>query len=314
MELIINFFINLKTLVVSFFGFLLSLADLHRYGFAQPANNQMAAIVEMFYTTGQSMMYIFVFIVALLWGILVTRNEGVTYPIQFKRWQETLIDIGVIFIPMFIIYYLTVPAVGFLLHLDRFLQEVQTVFTIEVIGHQWYWSYFLDCIQNPVFLEMYYVFHSNLSEIDYILHDYNNLYQFDFDQIMDLDAPAGRKYLTTTKALVLPVLHYIKVLITSEDVIHSWALPQLGIKVDAIPGRLQLFLLNSNYCGIFYGQCSELCGVNHAFMPINVEFVKEYQFFDWYFKNIEVRPYKLFLSDLLMDFSVDTSKKVFSVR
>jgi len=112
---------------------------------------------------------------------------------------------------------------------------------------------------------------------------------------METEASVDLKYLLTNKSLVLPVLHYIKVLITSEDVIHSWALPQLGIKVDAIPGRIQMFLLNSNYCGLFYGQCSELCGVNHAFMPINVEFVQDYQFVDWYLKNIDIRPYKIIM-------------------
>jgi heme/copper-type cytochrome/quinol oxidase subunit 2 len=114
--------------------------------------------------------------------------------------------------------------------------------------------------------------------------------------MMDLEAVKEKKYLSVNKVLVLPANEYIRVLITSEDVIHSWALPQLGIKVDAIPGRMQIFLCYSNRFGVFYGQCSELCGVNHGFMPICVEFVPGSFFLDWYLKNLEVRPYKLLLS------------------
>jgi heme/copper-type cytochrome/quinol oxidase subunit 2 len=278
-----------------------AILDLDRYGFFEPANSQMGAIVEMYYSTAQTMFYIFLFIVVLIWAIIGSRNEDIKYSVSFKRWQETLIDIGVLFIPLIIIYYLTIPAVGYILHIDRFLQWNEAIFTIEIIGHQWYWSYYLDSLQNFNVLELYYIYHINLEELDFFLIKLNEDYEFDFDQIMELDQIVGLRYLQTNKVLALPVLHYIKVLITSEDVIHSWSLPQLGIKVDAIPGRVQMFLLNSNYVGTFYGQCSELCGVNHAFMPINVEFLKEDQFFDWYLKNIEIRPYKILLDNYILE-------------
>jgi len=92
------------------------------------------------------------------------------------------------------------------------------------------------------------------------------------------------------------VNEYIRCFVTSEDVIHSWALPQVGVKIDAIPGRIQSFILKSIKCGIFYGQCSELCGVNHAFMPIVVEFVELESFFDWIIKEMNIRSYKYLLN------------------
>jgi heme/copper-type cytochrome/quinol oxidase subunit 2 len=290
--------LNLHSLTHFFFGSHSSVLDLHRFGFAAPANQQMQAIVDMFYATSLTMLYILLFIILFMWAMLYTRNEDLRYPVSFKKWQETLIDIGVIFVPLIIVYFLTVPAVGYVLHLDRYVQEITSVFNVDVIGHQWYWSYYLDCLQNPMILDLFFIYHVNFDAIEFVLYDFDSLYQFDFDQIMDLDASISKKYLLTTKFLVLPVLHHIKVLVTSEDVIHSWALPQLGIKIDAIPGRVQMVLLQSNSIGTFYGQCSELCGVNHAFMPINVEFVTDVQFFDWYFKNLDVRPYRLLLAHL----------------
>src|SRR6185312_8879655 len=291
---------NVKSFMYSLMANDVGLLDLDRYGFFEPANSQMGAIVEMYYSTAQTMFYIFLFIVVLIWAIVGSRNEDIKYPVSFKRWQETLIDIGVLFIPLIIIYYLTVPAIGYILHIDRFLQWNEAIFTIEIIGHQWYRSYYLDSLQNFNLLELYYIYNLDREELDYFLIKLNEEYQFDFDQIMELDQVVGLRYLQTNKVLALPVLHYIKVLITSEDVIHSWSLPQLGIKVDAIPGRVQMFLINSNYIGTFYGQCSELCGVNHAFTPINVESLKEDMFFDWYLKNIEIRPYKFLLSDIYL--------------
>ena len=93
------------------------------------------------------------------------------------------------------------------------------------------------------------------------------------------------RLLEVTRRVVLPVLTNIRVLVTSYDVIHSWAVPSFGIKVDAVPGRLNEYFLNVNYLGIFYGQCSEICGVNHGFMPIKVEVTTEQLFRWWYFET-----------------------------
>jgi hypothetical protein len=103
---------------------------------------------------------------------------------------------------------------------------------------------------------------------------------------MDQDASINR-LLSVDKCLVLPSGYNIGFYITSHDVIHSWAIPQLGIKVDAIPGRLMKFILYASVEGVYYGQCSELCGINHAFMPICVEIVKSSYFIDWLFLSLD---------------------------
>jgi heme/copper-type cytochrome/quinol oxidase subunit 2 len=100
------------------------------------------------------------------------------------------------------------------------------------------------------------------------------------------------------KRLIIPVNNLIKATVTSQDVIHSWAIPQLGIKYDAVPGRLISFILHSNVLGIFYGQCSELCGVNHAFMPICVQAVESDIFLDWVLCSLNINPSKQILDSL----------------
>lgn len=281
--------------------------ELHKfYGFPEPANENMVSIIDMYHNTVITLSYIMIavlFFVAFVLDMFEASKNA--YPSYFTKWQESMIDAFVVLVPLIVIWYLTVPTVGYVLHSDRFLQYLDSSFTIEIVGHQWYWTYYLDCIQNNFLFDFIYFVRqeeglpflfTDKTNVDSFLDD--ELYQFEFDQMIDLEAKQEKRYLAVNKVLVLPVNEYIRCLLTSEDVIHSWALPQLGVKVDAIPGRIQMFVLNSSKYGVFYGQCSELCGVNHGFMPICVEFVSESQFIDWYLKNLEVRPYKYLLSIL----------------
>jgi cytochrome c oxidase subunit 2 len=276
------------------------------YGFPEPANESMLTIIDMYHNTVITLSYILIAIVAVVVGVIEKYQASVNpYPVYFKKWQESLIDVIVVLVPIIVVWYLTVPTVGYLLHQDTLVQAIDYSFTIEVVGHQWYWTYYLDCIQNDFVFDFFnLVDGGNLvtylkpgTSTNTVETNMANAISFDFefDQIMDIDAKKDHKYLSVNKVLVLPVNEYIRVVITSEDVIHSWALPQLGIKVDAIPGRMQIFLCYSNKFGVFYGQCSELCGVNHGFMPICVEFVSGSGFLDWYLKNLEVRPYRAFM-------------------
>jgi len=100
------------------------------------------------------------------------------------------------------------------------------------------------------------------------------------------------------KRVIIPVNILINATVTAQDVIHSWSVPQLGIKYDAIPGRLVTFVLHSNLLGIFYGQCSELCGVNHAFMPICVQAVEFDLFISWIFLSFDINPSEMILNSL----------------
>jgi cytochrome c oxidase subunit 2 len=127
--------------------------------------------------------------------------------------------------------------------------------TLKAIGHQWYWSY-----EYP---------------------DHGN-FTFDSLMIQDADIKEGQhRLLETDNRIVLPAGKTVRVLVTADDVLHSWALPAAGVKVDAVPGRLNQLWLHMNEPGTYYGQCSELCGANHAFMPITVEVLPPEQFDAW---------------------------------
>jgi len=133
--------------------------------------------------------------------------------------------------------------------------------TVKVVGHQWYWEY------------QYAVGTHLLKEI---------LFRFDSYMKPDADLEVGQlRLLATDTSVLLPRTTRIRVLTTSADVIHSWALPAAGVKMDAIPGRLNQVNLFFNRPGVFHGQCSELCGVNHGFMPITVKALNAERFREW---------------------------------
>jgi cytochrome c oxidase subunit 2 len=107
-------------------------------------------------------------------------------------------------------------------------------------------------------------------------------YNYDSVIINEIDlVRGGKRLLDTDTSLVLPYDAIVRFLITSSDVLHAWAVPEFGIKVDAVPGRLNQAIITTNNLGIFYGQCSELCGVSHGFMPIKVNVItfKDYYTF-----------------------------------
>nr|AIA61035.1 cytochrome c oxidase subunit II [Pampus argenteus] len=127
--------------------------------------------------------------------------------------------------------------------------------TIKAVGHQWYWSY------------------------EYT--DYDDL-GFDSYMLPTQDLTNGQfRLLETDHRVVIPVESPVRTLVSAEDVLHSWAVPSLGVKMDAVPGRLNQLTLIASRPGVFYGQCSEICGANHSFMPIVVEAVPLTHFEDW---------------------------------
>nr|YP_009059856.1 cytochrome c oxidase subunit II [Cyclopsetta fimbriata]BAP58941.1 cytochrome c oxidase subunit II [Cyclopsetta fimbriata] len=127
--------------------------------------------------------------------------------------------------------------------------------TVKAVGHQWYWSY-----------------------------EYTDYEEVAFDSYMiptqDL-APGHFRLLEADHRMVVPTESPVRVLVSAEDVLHSWAVPALGVKVDAVPGRLNQTTFLVSRPGVFYGQCSEICGANHSFMPIVVEAVPLYNFETW---------------------------------
>nr|ARI50084.1 cytochrome c oxidase subunit 2 [Tectus virgatus] len=155
-------------------------------------------------------------------------------------------------LPAVILVFLALPSLRLLYLLD---EVGSCVLTIKSVGHQWYWSY-----------------------------EYSDFLNIEFDSYMipsdELESGQFR-LLEVDHRAVIPVNADIRVLVTSADVIHSWAVPSLGVKADAVPGRLNQLSFFTKYPGVFYGQCSEICGANHSFMPIVVEAVDVNDFMKW---------------------------------
>nr|WMQ72233.1 cytochrome oxidase subunit II [Okanagana schaefferi] len=155
-------------------------------------------------------------------------------------------------LPAMTLIFIALPSLRLLYLLD----EVNNpLLTIKIIGHQWYWSY-----EYSDFLNV---------EFDSYMKSMNNLDSNEF-RLIEVD-----------NRMILPFSTQIRLMITSTDVLHSWAMPSLGIKVDAVPGRLNQASIMINRPGLIYGQCSEICGSNHSFMPIVIESISNKMFLDW---------------------------------
>nr|YP_009092589.1 cytochrome c oxidase subunit II [Rhabdosargus sarba]AIR12153.1 cytochrome c oxidase subunit II [Rhabdosargus sarba]BBC27455.1 cytochrome c oxidase subunit II [Rhabdosargus sarba] len=155
-------------------------------------------------------------------------------------------------LPAFILVLIALPSLRILYLMDEINDPH---LTIKAMGHQWYWSY-----------------------------EYTDYEDLGFDSYMlptnDL-APGQFRLLEADHRMVIPAESPIRVLVSAEDVLHSWAVPSLGVKMDAVPGRLNQTAFIAARPGVFYGQCSEICGANHSFMPIVVEAVPLQYFEKW---------------------------------
>jgi len=155
-------------------------------------------------------------------------------------------------IPALILVFIALPSLRALYLLD----EVKNpAITIKTVGHQWYWSYEYSDFPNI--------------EFDSYIIPSNEL------------KPDELRLLEVDNRTVIPYNTQIRLLVSAADVIHSWTIPSIGIKVDALPGRLNQLRIFSLRAGILYGQCSEICGANHRFIPIVLEVVKPSDFIQW---------------------------------
>lgn len=160
-------------------------------------------------------------------------------------------------IPSFILMAIAVPSFALLYAMD---EVVDPAVTLKAVGHQWYWSYEYS---------------------DYNTENSETL-AFDSYMLSEDDLKLGDfRLLEVDNEVVIPVNTHIRIIVSAVDVLHSWAVPSLGIKIDAVPGRLNQVNLFAKRQGIFYGQCSELCGVNHGFMPIVVRVVSLDSYAHW---------------------------------
>lgn len=156
-------------------------------------------------------------------------------------------------LPIFVLFDIAIPSLKILYYMEN-LQLF--IYTIKTVGHQWYWSY------------------------EFFTKDFT----FTFDSyILGLNELelGGYRLLDVDNHLVLPIQTSVRNVVTSVDVIHSWALPSIGVKIDAIPGRLNQIPLYGLRRGIYYGQCSEICGINHRFIPIVLEITDKITFIWW---------------------------------
>nr|APX40228.1 cytochrome c oxidase subunit 2 [Cryptocephalus tibialis] len=160
-------------------------------------------------------------------------------------------------LPAIILIFIAIPS----LRLIYMMDEVNNpLITIKTIGHQWYWSYEYSDFKNI--------------EFDSYMISSNNNENFSF-RLLDVD-----------NRIPVPFNTQIRLLVSSADVIHSWTIPSLGVKIDATPGRLNQISFLINRPGLFYGQCSEICGTNHSFMPIVIESITPNHFIKWIKMNI----------------------------
>ena len=153
-------------------------------------------------------------------------------------------------IPAVILIQIAIPSLLLLYILD---ESVDSSLTLKVLGHQWYWSY--------EYTDFWSVSNNTQIEFDSYIVPTNDLERRIF-RLLDVD-----------NRTVVPFNVHVRMLISSADVLHAWTVPSLGVKADAVPGRLNQVKFVSQRPGIFFGQCSEICGANHRFMPIVIEFI-----------------------------------------
>jgi cytochrome c oxidase subunit 2 len=186
------------------------------------------------------------FVLGLLVAIVVKFNAKAN-PVPSKTTHNTLIEVAWTLIPVMILVGIAIPS--FKLLFEQ-LDVPQADLTVKVTGKQWYWSY-----------------------------AYPDNGKFEFDSLMAADKPP--RLLGVDNEMVVPINKVVRIEITGADVIHSFSVPAFGVKIDAVPGRLNESWFKATKTGMFYGQCSQLCGKDHAFMPIAVRVVSDQDFAAW---------------------------------
>nr|QJS34459.1 cytochrome c oxidase subunit II [Bathypathes sp. n. 2 NB-2020]QJS34472.1 cytochrome c oxidase subunit II [Bathypathes sp. n. 3 NB-2020]QJS34485.1 cytochrome c oxidase subunit II [Bathypathes sp. 1 NB-2020]QJS34619.1 cytochrome c oxidase subunit II [Stauropathes arctica]QJS34632.1 cytochrome c oxidase subunit II [Stauropathes cf. punctata NB-2020]WRM53902.1 cytochrome c oxidase subunit II [Bathypathes sp. 1 YY-2024]WRM53915.1 cytochrome c oxidase subunit II [Bathypathes sp. 2 YY-2024] len=206
---------------------------------------------EIVFFHDQIMFILILIIVAVIW-LIIKALSGQSY-------YRYLID-GVLLetiwtvIPAIILVFIAFPSLKLLYLMDEVMDPA---LTIKAIGHQWYWSYeYSDYQAETLEFDSYMIPTSDLNSGDFRLLEVDN-------------------------RLVVPINTHVRILVTGADVLHSFSVPALGLKMDAVPGRLNQTGLFIKRPGVFYGQCSEICGANHSFMPIVVEAVSLNRYVNW---------------------------------
>lgn len=249
---------NLQNLVP-----LLDSAEAWQTGFQDPATPVMEGIVNLH----NDIMFFLVVIGGLTFWVLFRVVYGFDESrntLPSKTVHGTTIEIVWTITPALVLMIIAVPSFALLYAMDEIIDPA---ITLKVIGHQWYWSY------------EYSDYHTVGTE------------PLAFDSYMlpeeDLE-PGNLRLLEVDNRIVLPVDTHVRMIITAADVLHCWAMPSFGVKMDACPGRLNQTSIFIKREGTYYGQCSEICGVNHGFMPIVVDAVSLEDYIRWTSSKIEL--------------------------
>jgi len=218
----------------------------------QPAATESADKIHSFH---ELLLYIIIgvtlFVLALLIVVMVRFNRRAN-PVPSKTTHNTLIEVVWTVVPVMILVVIAVPSFKLLYANEKIPSDI--ALTIKAIGKQWFWTY-----------------------------EYPDNGNFTFDATMLADDARGDqpRLLAVDNFMVVPEDTKVRVIVTASDVIHAWAVPAFGKKIDAVPGRLNELWFEARDPGIYYGQCSELCGANHAFMPIGVKVVTKEEYAAW---------------------------------
>ena len=231
-------------------------AEAWQVGFQDPATPIMEGIINLHHDLMFFIVIILIFVTWMLfrtiWLFDYSQNK-----ISSNLNHGTLIEIIWTSTPALILLIIAIPSFSLLYAMD---EVIAPAITVKALGHQWYWSYEYS---------------------DYMNEDYEPI-NFDSYMIPEEDLELGAlRLLEVDNRVVVPIQTHIRVIVSAADVLHSWAVPSLGIKCDAVPGRLNQASLFLKREGLYYGQCSEICGINHGFMPIVIEGVKLPNYVNW---------------------------------
>lgn len=194
-----------------------------------------------------------VFVMLLLFYVMVRFNAKAN-PTPSKTTHNTMLEVVWTLVPVILLVIVVIPSMRLLYMADK---TSDAEMTLNIKGFQWYWGY-----QYPD--------HGDIEFNAYMIPD------------KDIDASKGQvRLLSTDNPVVLPIDTNIRLLVTANDVIHSFAMPALGVKIDAVPGRTNETWTRIEKVGTYFGQCSEICGINHGFMPIEIKAVTKEDFATW---------------------------------
>lgn len=219
--------------------------------FQDSSSSIMTALSNFHDLTLLPITFIIIYVITIISFLTISSNSA------NMSYESHELEIGWTFLPIFILVFLALPSLRLLYLVEE--TPTSTSITLKTTGHQWYWSY------------------------DYA--DFRNL-EFDSYITPSEYLNSGEiRLLETDNRVILPFKTYTRILVTAADVLHSWTVPSIGVKADAVPGRLNQLSIFPMTPGIFYGQCSEICGANHSFMPISLEIVNLPTFAKWVIIN-----------------------------